>query len=144
VKLGKLSNILPSWKGALLSVLAAVLLILAFPDFDLWFLAWFALVPLLWAIEREKESTVGSFILGWIFGNIFFFGTCWWLTFAPITYAAFPPILAYFLLVCVTSVAAIFPGLFAAILSVLLDASAHGHFYLLRLFGCSPSSYGIG
>ncbi|HVQ55283.1 MAG TPA: hypothetical protein VMS29_00885, partial [Pyrinomonadaceae bacterium] len=51
----RLTNLLPSWKNALLAVLAAVLLILAFPDFDLWFLAWFALVPLLWAIERERE-----------------------------------------------------------------------------------------
>ncbi len=115
VKLGNVTKYLPSWKNVLLAVLAAVLLILAFPDFDFWFLAWFALVPLLWAIEREKESTVRSFILGWIFGVVFFFGTCWWLTFAPITYAAFPPVLAYFLLFCVTSVAAIFPGLFAAI-----------------------------
>lgn len=120
MKLERLANLLPSWKNALLAVLAAVLLILAFPDFDLWFLAWFALVPLLWAIEREKESTARSFILGWLFGVGFFFGTCWWLTFAPITYAAFPPLLAYLLLFCVTAVAAIFPGLFAVILSILL------------------------
>jgi apolipoprotein N-acyltransferase len=97
-----------------------VLLILAFPDFDLWFLAWFALVPLLFAIEREKESTARSFLLGWIFGNVFFFGTCWWLTYAPITYAGFPPLLAYFFLFCVTSIAAIFPGMFAAITVIFL------------------------
>ena len=48
------------------------------------------LVPLLWAIEREKESTPHSFILGWIWGFVFFTGTCWWLTFAPITYAGLP------------------------------------------------------
>ena len=39
-----------------LAVLSAVLLILAFPDFEFWFLAWFGLVPLFLAIEREKES----------------------------------------------------------------------------------------
>ena len=147
----RLTNLLPSWKNALLAVLAAVLLILAFPDFDLWFLAWFALVPLLWAIERERErghscrnaDTLArnehevrkglrtlrvrcgqecprSFVLGWIFGVVFFSGTCWWLTFAPITYAGFPPLLAYFLLFCVTAVAAIVPGLFAGTLSIFL------------------------
>ncbi|MGQ0541271.1 MAG: apolipoprotein N-acyltransferase, partial [Blastocatellia bacterium] len=47
-------------------------------------------------------------------------GTCWWLTYAPITYAAFPPILAYSLLFVVCSIVGIFPGIFSAILSVLL------------------------
>ena len=33
-----------------------MLLILAFPGFELACVAWFALVPLLWAVDREKES----------------------------------------------------------------------------------------
>ena len=108
---------LPDCKSVALAVVSAILLILAFPDFEFWFLAFFALVPLLWAIEREKESTVKSFVLGWLFGTVFFFGTCWWLTFAPITYAAFPPALAYFLMTSVCAIVAIFPGIFASILS---------------------------
>jgi apolipoprotein N-acyltransferase len=145
VTLVRLTKYLPLWKNALLAVLAAVLLILSFPDFEFWFLAWVALVPLLFAIELETErghscphepegrkrffrtltrswgqECPRSFILGWIFGVVFFFGTCWWLTFAPITYAGFPPLLAYFLLFCVTAVAAIFPGLFTAVVSVFL------------------------
>ncbi len=133
-------NWFPSWQNALLAVLAAVLLILAFPDFEFWFLAWFALVPLLFAIERETKSSppglrrgadassagwsandvMRAFFLGWIFGVVFFTGTCWWLTYAPITYAGFPPLLAYFLLFCVTSIVGIFPGIFAAVMAVLL------------------------
>lgn len=120
MKLASVTNLLPGWQNALLALLSAGLLILAFPPFELWFTAWFSLVPLLWAVEREKESSFKSFALGWLFGNVFFFVTCWWLTFAPITYAAFPAPLAYFLLFCVTSVAAIFPGLFAATTSFLL------------------------
>jgi len=120
MRLLPLTKGLPGWKNALLALLSAILLILAFPDFDYWFLAWFALVPLMWAVEREKESTSRSFVLGWIFGTAFFFGTCWWLTYAPITYAAFPPILAYFLLFCVCLVAGLFPAMFAGILSALL------------------------
>jgi len=89
-----LTKILPNWKNALLAILAAGLLIVAFPDFEWWFTAWFALVPLMWAVEREKESVVRSFAIGWLFGTVFFFGTCWWLTFAPINYAGFPPWLA--------------------------------------------------
>ena len=117
MKFPRLTRLLPDWKNAALAILSAILLILAFPDFEFWFLAWVALVPLLWAIEREKESLVRSFVLGWLFGFVFFTGTCWWLTFAPITYAGFPWALAYSLLLCVTATVGIFPGLFAAILS---------------------------
>ena len=120
MKLTRVKAIIPSWTGIGASVLAAVLLILAFPDFEFWWLAWFALVPLLWAIEREKESTAHGFVLGWLFGTVFFFGTCWWLTYAPITYAGFPPVLAYFLLLLVCIAAGIFPALLAAILSIRL------------------------
>jgi apolipoprotein N-acyltransferase len=119
MKLKSLSRLLPTWQNALLATLSAVLLILAFPPFELWFTAWFALVPLLWAVDRERD-VFSSFTLGWLFGSIFFLGTCWWLTFAPITYAGFPPVLAYLLLFCVTSVASIFPGMFSAIASFLL------------------------
>lgn len=121
MKFPRLTPYVPSWKNAALAALSAVLLILSFPDFEFWFLAWVGLVPLFFAIQREKESPVRSFILGWLWGFIFFTGTCWWLTFAPITYAGFPPIVAYLLLFCVTGIVAIFPGIFAAIFSKLLS-----------------------
>ena len=120
MKSPRLTRLLPSWKNAALAILSAILLILAFPDFDLWFLAWFGLVPLLWAVEREAPSTLRSFVVGWLWGFIFFTGTCWWLTFAPITYAGFPTWLAYILLLCVTATVGIFPAIFAAVYSVLL------------------------
>ena len=111
---------LPGPLNVLLAVFSAILLILAFPDFEFWFLAWFALVPLFYAIECEKESLIKSFFVGWIFGTCFFFGSCWWLTHAPITYAGFPPLLAYFLLFCAASIVALFPALFSLSLSFLL------------------------
>ena len=120
MRLSPLTKGLPNWKNAALALLGAVLLILAFPDFDYWFLAWFALVTLMWAVEREKESTSRSVLVGWIFGTAFFFGTCWWLTYAPITYAGFPPIVAYLLFFCVAAVAGLFPATFAGVLSALL------------------------
>ena len=119
MNLKSLYGLLPAWQNLLLAVLSALLLILAFPPFEWWLTAWFALVPLLWAVEREG-SVRRSLVLGWVFGNIFFFGTCWWLTFAPITYAGFPAPLAYFLLFGVTSAAAVFPAAFTAITAYLL------------------------
>lgn len=117
---------MPDWRNAALAVFSAILLVLAFPDFEFWFLAWFGLVPLLWAIEREKESVARSFVLGWLWGFVFFTSTCWWLTFAPITYAGFPWALAYFLLLCLTAIVAIFPAIFSV-----------AHAILLRRFGAA-------
>ncbi len=111
---------LPSPINALLALLSSILLTLSFPDFDWWFLAWFALIPLFCAIEREKESVIKSFVLGWIFGICFFLGTCWWLTFAPITYGGVPSVIAYILLFGVTLIVGLFPAIFSAIFSLLL------------------------
>lgn len=111
---------LPSPLNIGLAILSAVLLILAFPGFEFWFCAWFALVPLFFAVNKERNSLFASFIIGWIFGTVFFFGTCWWLTFAPITYAKFPIALAYFLLFCATFVVGLFPAIFCFLFSIAL------------------------
>lgn len=111
---------LPHWQDASLAVLSATLLILAFPDFEIWWLAWFALVPLLIAIERNKDSATKSFWLGWLQGTVFFYGTCWWLTNAPIVYGGIPAPLVYLLLLPATLGAGFFTGIFSAALSRLL------------------------
>ncbi len=111
---------LPSLTNSLLAVLAAIFLTLAFPDFDLWILAWFALVPLFYAIEREKESIVKSLVLGWIFGTLFFAGSCWWITFSFITYGGIPTLIAYFLLLVISSILGFFPAIFSAVFSLIL------------------------
>jgi apolipoprotein N-acyltransferase len=110
----------PSLLNSLLAVASAITLTLAFPNFDLWFLAWFALVPLFFAIEREKESVVKSFLLGWIFGTLFFAGSCWWLTFSFVHYGGIPTSIAYVLLLIICSIVGIFPAIFAATFSIIL------------------------
>lgn len=120
MKLASLKNIFPSISNAGLAFVSAVLLILAFPDFEFSILAWFALIPLFFAIEREKEFWKKSFVTGWIFGTVFFFGTCYWLTFAPITYAGFPAAIAYFLMFGVSLIVGLFPAIFGAFFSILL------------------------
>ena len=44
-----------------LSILTGLLLVSAFPKVSLGFVAWFALVPLLWAIEQSRNR--GSVLL---------------------------------------------------------------------------------
>jgi apolipoprotein N-acyltransferase len=103
-----------------LALVAAGLLILAFPDFEWWWTAWFALVPLMGAVEREGKA-MPAFVLGWLFGTAFFFGTCWWLTYAPIHYAGVPWPLAYLLIFVACLLSGIFPAIFTCVLSRLLQ-----------------------
>lgn len=121
----KIKDNLPSLRSSLLAIGSAILLIFAFPNFEFWFIAWFALIPLFIAIEAEKTSFIKSFITGWIFGTVFFFASTWWLTFAPITYAKFPAVLAYFLLFCATAVAGLYPALFSGVFSLCIKRFGH-------------------
>ncbi len=91
--------------------LSALLLILSFPDFNLWPLAWCALVPLLLvvAINRGRWR---PFVLGWVFGTIFFYGSCYWLTYSMIHTGGISPWIAYPLLLPGAVLLGIFPGLF--------------------------------
>ena len=100
-----------------LSVIAgsALLTVLAFPNFDLWFLAWISLSPLLIVIARAP-SLARATVAGWVWGLIFFYGTCWWLTFPMIRYGGISPWLAYPLLLLPVMLVALFTALFAALL----------------------------
>ena len=104
---------LTDWLAALAS---ALLLILSFPDFDLWPLAAVGLVPLLLAVDKRPRPW-RSFFLGWLTGTVFFYGTCYWLTFSMIHYGDIPTPVAYLVLLPVTLLVGLFPGIFALILA---------------------------
>lgn len=61
-----------------LALLTAVLLVLAFPRFDLAWLAPFALAPLLVAVAREPRP-LWRFLLGHSAGVVYWFGVCYWI-----------------------------------------------------------------
>ncbi len=61
-----------------LSVLSGLLLAAAFPSLGYSFLAWFALVPLLFAL-RDQTVRTGLWLSG-TFGLVFFCGTVYWVT----------------------------------------------------------------
>ena len=98
---------------------SALLTILSFPDFDLSALAWVGLVPLLIIIAPPTRASC-AFLLGWFWGVVFFYGTCWWLTYPMIHYAHIAAWLAYPLLLLPVALVAIFPGLFSAALNRLV------------------------
>jgi len=107
---------LPTLTETGLAVLSALLLVLSFPDFNLWPLAWIAVVPLFVAVAR-KPQTGRSFLLGWLTGTLYFYGSCYWLTYSPIRYGGIPAPVAYFLLLPVTLIVGLFPALCCAALA---------------------------
>ena len=101
------------------SVLSAVLLILSFPNFEFAALAWIGLVPLL-AVVARGPSPLRALILGWTTGTLFFYASCYWLTYSMIHYGGLPAVLAYLLLIPGALVVGLFPGLFAMILALVI------------------------
>jgi apolipoprotein N-acyltransferase len=102
----------PTIAEAFRSVASALLLLLAFPDFDLWPLAWVALVPLLYAVASRPRAPQ-SFFAGWLAGTVFFYASCHWLTFPMIRYAEIPAWLAQVLMLAPALAGGLFVGLFA-------------------------------
>src|SRR5215207_6179831 len=105
----------PTRAETLLSILSAVLLVLAFPDFELWPLAWVGLVPLLVAVGR-RAHTARAFLLGWVTGTLFFYASCHWLTYPMIHYGGIPAWLAYPLFLPAALAGGLFPALCAGVL----------------------------
>lgn len=72
-----LHNIRNAVMNILLSLLSSFLLILSFPTFDIEFLAWFALVPLLIALRNKNLKS--AFGLSFLSGIGFFMGIFYWI-----------------------------------------------------------------
>ncbi len=83
-----------------LAVLSGFLTALAFPKFNLFFLAWVCLVPLLFALVRKKPAR--AFLLGFVSGFVYYAILLYWIPSVPAHYGNLSPILSlliYFLLV---------------------------------------------
>src|SRR6266568_5849211 len=89
---------------------SALFTVLSFPNFDLWFLAWIGLVPLLIVVARGTLAR-RAFVAGWLWGTVFFYGTCWWLTYPMIHFAHISAWLAYPLFLLPVIFVALFPAL---------------------------------
>ena len=105
---------LTDWIGAILS---AALLILAFPNFEFWPLAAVGLVPLLLVVAMRPRPW-RAFFLGWLTGTVFFYGSCYWLTYSMIHYGGIPTALAYVLLIPVPLIVGAFPGIFSFVIAL--------------------------
>ena len=69
-----LSAATPTLAETFCAVASALLLVLAFPDFGAWPLAWFAFVPVLLLFARRPRAPQ-SLLLGLAAGTIFFYAS---------------------------------------------------------------------
>ena len=97
-------------RDILLSLLSGILLILSFPNFDLEYLAWFALVPLFYSIEGK--GLFHAFTLGFLTGFVSFLGILYWIIVAVHTYGNVPLILSGLILLLLVMYLSLFIGVF--------------------------------
>ena len=98
-------------RDLLLSLLSGILLILSFPNFDLEFFAWFALVPLFYSIEGK--GSYRSFKLGFLTGIVSFLGILYWIVVAVHTYGNIPLVPSVLILLLLVAYLSLFIGAFA-------------------------------
>lgn len=97
---------------AMLALLSALMLILAFPPFDLPHLIWVALLPLLFVVGGDLTGR-RAFGLGWLTGVVWIYFTDSWIAHSMVFFGNLATTLAYAICLLFAGVLAIFPGLFA-------------------------------
>lgn len=101
------------------AAVSGAMLVLAFPVFDLYFLAWVAFVPLLLSLWGKNSRT--AFASGYVFGIIYFFGTLYWIYHSINYYGGvsfFSSVLVVLLLCAYLS---LYPAFFSVLFSALLQ-----------------------
>jgi len=88
----------------------------AFPNLELSWLAWCALVPLFFAVSGTSAGT--GFRLGFITGLVHYLTLTYWLAHTMTTYGGLPSILAVPILFLLAACLALFPAAFAWIIAI--------------------------
>ena len=107
--------------GYLPAFASGILIVLAFPVFDLYLLAWIAFVPLL--LSFWGKTSREAFFSGFVFGMVYFFGTLYWIYHSINHYGGVPflsSILIVLLLCCYLS---LYPALFSGIFSSIIKTT---------------------
>jgi apolipoprotein N-acyltransferase len=90
----KQNFIRPAWRIAA-AVAGGLCLVMIHPTFDLWFLAWVAFVPLLFAIEGQTPRR--SFFYGALFGAVGYHGGYHYLVYTIEIFGGFPLVISLML-----------------------------------------------
>ena len=107
----------PFLSNLTLAIFSGLLLVCAFPDWNLWSLGWVGTAPLIMAVVREQKFW-RSLLLGLVTGTIFFAGSSHWVTYSMHNYGEIPLPLCYVILIIFSATLGVFTGLFAATLAL--------------------------
>ena len=97
-------------RDILLSAVSGILLTFSFPNLDFGFFAWFALVPLFYAIEGK--NLLHALVLGLVTGFTSFLGIIYWIIVAVHTYGNVPLILSALVLLLLVGYLTLYVGTF--------------------------------
>ena len=103
-----------------LACLSGILYAFLFPRFNLEFLAWFSLIPLLFAVHRSN-SFREAFFYGFIAGVISYAVILYWIIFTVRVFGGLPVYIAVFALLLLSSYLAVYFALFAGFGRLLLN-----------------------
>src|SRR3990172_12356812 len=96
--------------AVLSSFVSGTLLFLSFPKFDLWPLAWVAMVPLLVIVAASSPKQ--AFCYGWLTGTVYFFGCLYWVTHTMVVYGKLPVLISILIMFLLVIYLGIYVGLF--------------------------------
>jgi len=105
----------------ILSIISGLMLVLAFPPFDLFPVAWIALVPLLIAIW-DKSARV-SFLIGMLTGLVYFLGTIYWVFHSMYFYGYIAAPLSALILLLLCLYLSLYTGLFSVLFNYISGRS---------------------
>ena len=100
------------YKSWILAGISGLLLILSFPSFNLFPLAWIGLIPLLIALQ-STSSWKSAFLHGYLSGAVFFLGLVYWIT---LLYPFANIFLTTFACLLLAAYLALYFGIFSALL----------------------------
>ena len=94
-----------------LSLIAGIMLALAFPPLDFYPLAWVAIIPLL--ISLGGKELKASFFLGTFTGFVYFIGTIYWVFNSMYFYGHIPAVLSLLILLALCLYLGVYIGMFS-------------------------------
>jgi len=118
----RVSRVLPYQQSApfisnlSLAIFSGVLLVFAFPEWNLWSLGWVGTAPLIMAVVRERRFW-RSLLLGSVTGTVFYAGSSQWVMHSMHTYGGIPMWLCFVILIVFSATLGVFTGLFGAVLA---------------------------
>jgi apolipoprotein N-acyltransferase len=104
-----------------LAIVSGVLLVLAFPNWNLWSLGWVGTAPLIMAVAREQKFW-RSFWLGLTTGTIFYAGSSNWINYSMHNYGGVPLWVCYLLVMILAMILGCFTALFAGFVGYAIKA----------------------